>query len=93
MACGAAEPPGAETWVSAGGEFRVGSIRGAWMKPCARYIGHAARESARRARLDAIAIQLDELLAALGEHESAVAQLVSARDAARGEYARAPLAR
>ncbi len=90
VACGAAEPPGAETWVSAGGEFRVGSIRGAWMKPCARYIGHAARESARRARLDAIAIQLDELLAALGEHESAVAQLVSARDAARGEYARAP---
>ena len=90
VACAEAEPVDAETWVSPGGEFRVGSVRGAWSKPGARYIGHAAREAARRARLDAIAIRLDELLAALRTHAAAVAQLATARDAARSEYARAP---
>ncbi len=90
VSCTEVEPATAETWVSPAGEFRVGNVRGAWMKPGARYIGHAAREAARRARLDAIAAALDDLLAALGTHESAVAELVSAREAARAEYAGAP---
>lgn len=90
VACTEAEPASAETWVSPGGEFRLGNVRGAWLKPGARYIGHAAREAARRARLDAIANRLAELLAALGTQKSAVAQLVAGRDAARSEYARAP---
>ncbi len=90
VACAETEPMSAETWVSPGGEFRVGNVRGAWLKPDARYIGHAAREAARRARLEAIATRLDELLSALATLESGMAQLVSARDAARSEYARAP---
>ena len=90
VACGEAEPATAETWVSPGGEFRVGNVRGAWMKPGARYIGHAARETARRARLDVIATRLDELLADLTTHESAVAQLRADREQARNEYALAP---
>jgi uncharacterized protein (TIGR02680 family) len=90
VACAEAEPPNAEAWVSPGGEFRLGNIRGAWMKPGARYIGHAAREAARRARLDAIATRLEELLAALATLETAIAQLESARDSAHSEYAQAP---
>jgi uncharacterized protein (TIGR02680 family) len=90
VACAEAEPPDAETWISPGGEFRLGTARGAWMKPSARYIGHAARTAARRERLDAVATRLDELQAALAGHESAMAELASARDAARSEYDSAP---
>lgn len=90
VACAEHEPAEAEAWVSPSGEFRVSSVRGAWMKPDARYIGHAAREAARRARLTDIAIRLGELDAALGTQESAAAQLAALRDAARSEYERAP---
>jgi uncharacterized protein (TIGR02680 family) len=38
-------------WITSGGRFRNGVLRGAWYKPAAAYIGHAAREEARRARL------------------------------------------
>ena len=38
-------------WVSRGGRFRNGILRGAWHKPAAVFIGHTAREAARHARL------------------------------------------
>ena len=41
----------APVWVSCGGRFRNGVLRGAWHKPVAAFIGHAAREAARQARL------------------------------------------
>ncbi|MGO9751504.1 MAG: TIGR02680 family protein [Solirubrobacteraceae bacterium] len=41
----------APTWVSRGGRFRNGVVRGAWHKPAAAFIGHTAREAARRARI------------------------------------------
>lgn len=41
----------ATVWVSGGGRFRNGIVRGAWHKPAAAFIGHAAREAARQARL------------------------------------------
>jgi uncharacterized protein (TIGR02680 family) len=54
-------------WVSAGGRFRNGVLRGAWQKPAAAFIGHAAREAARHARLaelgDRAAIARAELAA------------------------------
>ncbi len=90
MACANQDPVDAETWVSPSGQFRLGGARGAWGKPEARYIGHAAREAARRARLGAIAARLAELDAAFAGHESAAAALAARRDAAQSEYARAP---
>jgi uncharacterized protein (TIGR02680 family) len=42
---------GALVWVSRGGNFRNGVLHGAWHKPAAAFIGHAAREAARQARL------------------------------------------
>lgn len=41
----------APVWVSDGGRFGNGILRGAWRKPAATFIGHAAREAARTARL------------------------------------------
>jgi uncharacterized protein (TIGR02680 family) len=89
--CSEQEPADAETWVSPSGEFRLGTVRGAWMKPGARYIGHAAREAARLARLAEIAARLDELASALADQASAAAELAALRDAARNERARAPV--
>lgn len=47
----------ADTWVSADGRFRVGALEGAWHKPAVEHVGPAARDQARRRRLD----ELDEL--------------------------------
>jgi uncharacterized protein (TIGR02680 family) len=46
-------------WVTPGGEFRNGVLRGAWSKPAAAFIGRGARDAARRARL----AELERLLA------------------------------
>jgi uncharacterized protein (TIGR02680 family) len=91
VACAEHEPTDAEAWVAPSGDYRLGNVRGAWMKPDARYIGHAAREAARQARLDDIAARLAELDAALETEASATAQLAARRDAARSEYAQAPV--
>lgn len=90
IACAEQEPLDAETWVSPRGEFRLGNARGAWTKPVAQYIGHAARQAARLARLTDIATRLGELEAALDGCRSAAARLAALRDEARNEYARAP---
>ncbi|MDZ7785477.1 MAG: TIGR02680 family protein [Halioglobus sp.] len=59
----------AEAWISSGGRYRIGPLRGAWSKPVAEYIGFAAREAARRRRLAA----LDEEIAALRSRLDALA--------------------
>jgi uncharacterized protein (TIGR02680 family) len=38
-------------WVTTGGRFRNGVLRGAWHKEAATFIGHTAREAARKAQL------------------------------------------
>ena len=90
IACAEHEPAEAETWVSPGGEFRVGNVRGAWTKSAAQYIGHAAREAARRARLGQIAARLAEIDAAIADCDAAGAELAALREAARREYESAP---
>ncbi|MBS0001793.1 MAG: TIGR02680 family protein, partial [Thioalkalivibrio sp.] len=52
---GLGEHPEQAHWVSEDGRWRLGPARGAWAKDEARYIGHAAREAARQARLRQIA--------------------------------------
>lgn len=61
---------GGPVWVTPDGGFRNGALRGAWEKPAAAYIGHGAREAARRARLEELRIQrhrVSERLAALDD--------------------------
>ncbi len=78
-------------WVTSGGRFRNGVLRGAWHKEAAAFIGHAAREAARHARLaelrdrsttagaelTAIERQLAELTGRHAELERELAQLPS----------------
>ena len=90
IACAEHEPAGVETWISPSGEFRAGNARGAWTKPEAQYIGHAAREAARRARLEQIAARLAEIDAAIADCEAAAAEGTALREAARQEYESAP---
>ncbi len=65
---GLAEADG-PVWIGPDGQFRNGVLRGAWHKPVAAFIGHGAREAARRARLDEVRAQravAAERLAELG---------------------------
>ncbi len=57
------------SWVSADGRFRIGALRGRWHKETPAFIGHAARESARRRRL----AELDDLITAAQARIDAVA--------------------
>lgn len=90
ISCSEHEPAEAETWVSPVGEFRAASVRGSWTKPEAHYIGHTAREAARRARIAQISQRLNEIDAAIRDCASAHEKVAASRDAARLEYARAP---
>ena len=69
-------------WVDGEGRFGNGVLRGAWRKPAARFIGHGAREAARRARLEELGTQradvereLEALHAERGRLEASRAQL------------------
>ncbi len=73
----------AETWIGADGRFRIGTLAGSWRKPAATYIGFAAREQSRRARIEAIDHELARNEAVLAEFDQRLAAL--ARDAATAE--------
>lgn len=90
IACGDRDPMTAEAWISPRGEFRVGPARGAWGKPRAQYIGHAAREAARRLRLGEIASKLLEINAGLAECSATQAHLEEQRTRAAREQDSAP---
>ncbi|MGN8199559.1 TIGR02680 family protein [Salinisphaera sp. RV14] len=90
----------AEFWLAVDGRYRFGPARGAWAKPAAQYIGAAAREAARRQRLQAIETELAELaarderiaaaLGELGRERQQLKDLLAARpgaDALRSSHA------
>ncbi|MFD2111043.1 TIGR02680 family protein [Thiorhodococcus fuscus] len=52
---------GHPAWVDGAGRWCLGPASGVWGKPEPAYIGHAAREAARRRRLQEIAETLEEL--------------------------------
>jgi uncharacterized protein (TIGR02680 family) len=90
IACSQTDPSEVESWVSPTGEFRLGPARGAWSKPRAQYIGHAAREATRRARLAEIASRLLEITVAWEECDSIAAQITEQRTRAGREQESAP---
>ncbi len=69
----------APVWVAGDGRFRNGVLRGAWHKPAAEYIGHAAREDARRARLAELQTRLAAARAEVAATEERLAELASRR--------------
>jgi uncharacterized protein (TIGR02680 family) len=90
IACSERDLSGAEAWVSPSGEFRLGPAQGAWSKPQARFIGHAAREAARRARLGEIGSRLVEINGGLEECDSIAAQIEEQRARAVREQESSP---
>ncbi|MHB8693746.1 MAG: TIGR02680 family protein [Solirubrobacteraceae bacterium] len=65
----------APVWVSLGGRFRNGALRGAWHKPAATFIGHTAREAARQARLAELRECLESSRSELAATEQQLAEL------------------
>ena len=82
--------PEAEHWIGTDGRFRLGGLAGAWQKPAAAYIGFAAREAARRQRLDAIAQELARLDVETGALDRRVEALDDTEREADAEWRAAP---
>ena len=80
----------AEAWIAADGHYRLGTLAGAWHKPQAVYIGHAARAMARGQRLQVIALRLESLAAESAAVALGVEQLEADRQQAEREWRGAP---
>jgi len=61
LSCIGSVPEEDETWIAADGRWRHGMLRGAWTKPESEFVGHAARENARRRRISALKSTLEEI--------------------------------
>ncbi len=67
------------TWIDREGRFAIGAVRGGWTKSAAEYVGHGAREEARRLRL----IALEQELEAARWNVSQIEQELADHDARR----------
>jgi uncharacterized protein (TIGR02680 family) len=81
---------GARTWVGADGRWANGVLAGSWHKERADYIGEGAREAARRARLAALAAELETLLARLAELGAALETVAIRQERLAGEHRALP---
>ncbi len=90
IACTDDDPIDSEAWIAPDGRFRLGALSGAWGKPAAVYIGHAAREAARMRRLAEIANRLAQLADELTAVQTMAEQIEQDRERADGEWRLAP---
>ncbi|WP_128376224.1 TIGR02680 family protein [Streptomyces cavernae] len=74
-------PPGPAAAVGADGTWRLAAATGSWAKPESAYIGAAARQRARRRRIDELLARLAESDAAIRECDSALGLLADRRRA------------
>ena len=90
IACTAEDGGDGEAWVSPHGRFRLAGLTGAWAKPAAIYVGHAAREFARQQRLAEIAELLRKLANETNGLQAAIDRIAVDRRATEEEWRRAP---
>lgn len=90
IASGDDDPADAESWIAPDGRWRLGALAGAWHKPAAAYIGHAARAAARAKRLSEIAERLSALAAELGALQSRLEVQAQDEQRAAAEWRDAP---
>lgn len=90
IACAEEDATDAEAWIAPDGRFRLGALAGAWTKPAAIYIGHAARASARARRLAEIADRIAQLAGELAAVHAMSEQLALDRQRADEEWRQAP---
>ncbi|GAA2096930.1 TIGR02680 family protein [Actinomadura alba] len=86
---GLGEQDGA-VWVDTDGRWRLGPLNGAWAKDAAAYVGHTAREEARRRRLAELAAQIEAAAAAVERAEEAVGRIEQRQATLAGELRREP---
>ena len=75
-----------ETWIAADGRWQHGLLSGAWAKPEAEYLGHAARENARRRRivaLESTLAEIDETIAQIERQQDSITARMSKLQAER----------
>jgi len=82
---GFGEAPG-RAWVSTDGRWSLGPVRGRWGKAEAVYLGHAARETARRNRLADLAEEIAAADASGARLERGLDALAEERRAAQREW-------
>lgn len=80
----------AESWIAGNGRYRLGALAGAWQKNVAIYVGHTAREQARKRRLSEIAQLLGELDGLAADIEHRIAGLHADRERSQHELVTAP---
>jgi uncharacterized protein (TIGR02680 family) len=90
IACADDDPVESEAWIATDGRFRLGALSGAWGKPAAVYIGHAARSAARTRRLAEIADRLAELSGELTAVQAMAEQLALDHEGVDEEWRLAP---
>lgn len=81
-----------ETWMAADGSWRHGILQGAWTKPESEFIGHAARENARRRRIEELNATLALIDASIAEFERERASIEGRQAKLHVERDRAPVA-
>lgn len=83
-------PAPTRLWVSDDGRYGLGALRGAWTKAEATHVGETAREAARRARLDAIALENAAITARVSDLDLVLAGLDGRRALLDRELAAQP---
>ncbi|MCW2888826.1 MAG: hypothetical protein JWL58_5688 [Streptosporangiaceae bacterium] len=77
-------------WVARDGRWRLGPLHGSWAKPAAEYLGHGAREEARRRRLAELAALIETAGRAVAQAVQEVETIGGRQDRLTAEVERAP---
>ena len=90
IACADEDPAESEAWVAADGRYRLADLAGAWTKPAAVHIGHAARMAARLRRKAEITERLAQIAEDRASVEAKAEDLARDRKQASEEWRSAP---
>lgn len=90
IACADDDPVESEAWIAPDGRYRLADLVGAWTKPAAVHIGHAARMAARRRRKAEITERLAQIAEDMASIEALAEDLARDRDLAGEEWRSAP---
>jgi uncharacterized protein (TIGR02680 family) len=77
-------------WIDDQGHWRLGPLQGSWQKNRAEYIGHGARETARRLRLEQLNNEIEEIETALADLTQQLKQVAARKSQLDREWVSAP---
>ncbi len=83
-------PSDHNAWIDDQGQWRLGPLQGCWQKTEAEYIGHGAREAARRRRLAVLASEISDGEAILQQRQQQLERLAQRKTQLKEEWETAP---